>query len=606
MLKSKQDLKLTPKQWLIFILTSLLLLFVLGVPTIYSDSIYYYHVTRSLTDYGTFTSPVEPEYYDYRGHGIAYFNGKYADVGAVGTSLINLPGIYLSQSLRDPSQTIHSDYFMAVQGHTFLDGLSQLLTAFSFGLISFYLTWKIFFYYLQDKWKSLLLSLAIFISSYVIFYFTIQPGYTHIYEYFCSSLIIYSLLQLRSKRNLTKYSILISIASALGFLVRPTFALISLFAFINLMLISTKKPKTLLTFIISHIPFLIIYFMYNQESYGSILASGYNTIRGENFVISLQSFNLLNVLFSPQRGWFVYSPLLLLGFIGLIKGMRSKGIINKVWFFSLIVTIILMATAFGFWPSWWGGGSYGARFLIGLTPLIIPGLMQFKDLLKGKLKLLVILMVIYSASLNFLYLFTPIATLRPLDDRVGIMYSGDRYTPLDIYTHHLKLLKDNIKEPKQYMSKFVKSFSGGNTLLILSTGITDTVLRVDEREDGIIKFKILEAPISIQPLPSTINLYIRDKATSQLYEATLSNAQAWVEYELRYQDASPSALSKEITIKQIDTYPEILNFNDYRGFRLNNSPLLLYFEQTSNIRFAAPPLIVPYYDMEGFDLNYNY
>jgi hypothetical protein len=186
------------------------------------------------------------------------------------------------------------------------------------------------------------------------------------------------------------------------------------------------------------------------------------------------------------------------------------------------------------------------------------------------------------------------------------MYSGDRYTPLDIYAHHFNLLKDNIKEPKQYLSKFVKSFSGGNTLLILSTGITDTVLRIDEREDGIIKFKILEAPISIQPLPSEINIYIRDKATSQIYEATLTNAQAWVEYELRYQDASPSALSKEITIKQIDTYPEILNFNDYRGFRLNNTPLLLYFKQTSNIRFAAPPLIVPYYDMEGFDLNYNY
>jgi len=372
MLKPKQDLKLTLKQWLIFILTSLFLLFILGVPTIYSDSIYYYHVTRSLTDYGTFTSTVEPEYYDYRGHGIAYYNDKYCDVGAVGTSLINLPGVYLSQSLRDPSQSIYSDYFMAVQGHTFLDGLSQLLTAFIFGLISFYLTWKIFFFYLQDKLKSLLLSIGIFISSYVIFYFTIQPGYTHVYEYFCSSLIIYSLLQLKQGGNQTKYSILLSIASAFGFLVRPTFALISLFSFINLMVLSKSKLKSLLIYIFSHIPFLLIYFMYNQESYGSILASGYNTIRGENFVISLQSFNLLNVLFSPQRGWFVYSPLIFLGFIGLIKGTRTTKMINKIWFFSLLATIILMATAFGFWPSWWGGGSYGARFLVGLTPLILP------------------------------------------------------------------------------------------------------------------------------------------------------------------------------------------------------------------------------------------
>jgi hypothetical protein len=600
----KKDLKLSSKQWLIFLLISIALLFVLGVPTIYSDSIYYYHVTRSLTDYGTFTSPKEPEYYDYRGHGIAYYNGKYSDVGAVGTSLINLPGIYLSQNLRDPSQTIYTDYFLAVEGHTFMDGLSQLLTAFIFGIVSFYLTWKIFFYYLQHKLKALLLSIAIFISSFVIFYFTIQPGYTHVYEYFCSALIIYSLLKL--KENPTKYSILLSIASALGFLVRPTFALISLFSFINLIINSDKKLKAFLIFVISHIPFLTIYFLYNLESYGSILASGYNTIRGENFVVSLESFNLLNVLFSPQRGWFVYSPLLFLGFIGLLRGIRVKNIKTKTFYISLLTTIILMATAFGFWPSWWGGGSYGARFLIGLTPLVIPGLIQFKDLFKDKMKILVVVMVVYSASLNFLYLFTPIATLRPQNDRVGIMYSGDRYTPLDIYRHHFNLLKDNLSNPKEYITKFVKSFSGGNTLLILSTGITDTVLRVDEREEGIIKFKILEAPISIQPLPSEINFYIRDKSTSQIYQATLNNAQAWVEYEIRYQAPSPYALSKEITIKPVTEYPEILNFNNYRGFRLNNSPLLLYFEQTSNIRFAAPPLIVPYYDMEGFDLNYNY
>ena len=141
--------------------------------------------------------------------------------------------------------------------------------------------------------------------------------YTHIYEIFCFSAIIYFLLK-NEKQSKNKYLIFIGIFSSLLFLIRPIFIPIILFSIIYIIYKSGWRDSLikLLLICISASPFILIFFLYNYISYGDILSSGYSITRGETF--NLSEFNGLKILFSQYRGWIIYSPIILISFTGLI------------------------------------------------------------------------------------------------------------------------------------------------------------------------------------------------------------------------------------------------------------------------------------------------
>jgi hypothetical protein len=92
----------------------------------------------------------------------------------------------------------------------------------------------------------------------------------------------------------------------------------------------------------------------------------------------IQSFNgafpdgFAGLLFSPGRGLFFYSPVLLLVFL-----TRSSSLPRRVWLIAVLFPIahILLYSK---WPMWWGGHCFGPRLLTDITPclvlLLIPAL----------------------------------------------------------------------------------------------------------------------------------------------------------------------------------------------------------------------------------------
>ncbi|MBL0328006.1 MAG: hypothetical protein IPP64_00970 [Bacteroidetes bacterium] len=87
------------------------------------------------------------------------------------------------------------------------------------------------------------------------------------------------------------------------------------------------------------------------------------------------SENFLAILFSPARGLFLFTPVLLLSFYGVfVKEARKHPLymISLIWF---VIHTFMLARQ----PNWWGGWSYGPRlFSDALIPLFIMFIISFE------------------------------------------------------------------------------------------------------------------------------------------------------------------------------------------------------------------------------------
>jgi hypothetical protein len=91
--------------------------------------------------------------------------------------------------------------------------------------------------------------------------------------------------------------------------------------------------------------------------------------------------HMLGVLFSPEHGLFVWTPLALLGVIGLIWlvfGGAHRASSDARWIGVLaLLLILLQAYVSGSVESWTVAGSFGQRRFVALTPLLALGLAAF-------------------------------------------------------------------------------------------------------------------------------------------------------------------------------------------------------------------------------------
>jgi 4-amino-4-deoxy-L-arabinose transferase-like glycosyltransferase len=106
---------------------------------------------------------------------------------------------------------------------------------------------------------------------------------------------------------------------------------------------------------------------------------------------------MLRLLFYPYRGLFIYSPILLLSFIGIIlmlKKYKAESILILFILFSFLYIISMSS-------SWWGGYCFGPRYLLPVIPfLTIPLAFVFNKFGYKILPILLISIFIVSLGLQ--------------------------------------------------------------------------------------------------------------------------------------------------------------------------------------------------------------
>ncbi len=144
------------------------------------------------------------------------------------------------------------------------------------------------------------------------------------------------------------------------------------------LLFKSRQPRPLTFFVLGGLLPMSILLIYNQACFGHILTTNYAyqnpTFKTEGTILGVfdgpQFGRLISLLFSPFRGLFFSSPILLLavvGLIGLWKSRRAELMVIA----SVIVFFVLFNISFG---GWYGGWSVVPRYLGPMVPFLALGL----------------------------------------------------------------------------------------------------------------------------------------------------------------------------------------------------------------------------------------
>lgn len=125
---------------------------------------------------------------------------------------------------------------------------------------------------------------------------------------------------------------------------------------------------------LSGLPFLI----YNSAIFGNFFGGTASEIAifrfDSGFIV-----NYVGLLVAPNKGLFVYSPILLLSVMGFFMlGRLENTKLQRTlrWFGPILLFDVLVYSFFG---DWVGGYSYGPRYLAGMLPVLVVYLAVFLD-----------------------------------------------------------------------------------------------------------------------------------------------------------------------------------------------------------------------------------
>lgn len=523
-------------KWILVFLVIIASVFINGSPFIFGDGYGYYHSAKSLITEGTFTSTVEPPYYKYTGHAVSLDeNGNYTTIYPVGNALFWVPGLTVSKAI---SQTPDLDYFTVFNGHILNDGIAILVTATLATFASIFLIFKTLRRIGFSEKTSFVSVLSVYLAMYVFSYLFYFSSYSHIYEIFAFSLLIY-LFQKILLHDGRAYEFIFGVSIGILTLTRLVdFVIVIPFL---IYFVFDRRFKTLLFTILGGIPMAAILLFYNHVVYGSILSFGYSENRGG--MLSTENFNLFQLLFSDVRGLFVWSPLLILSIIGLVLGLRKF----RALYVSGILSVTLLTSIYTFWPNWWGGDSLGQRFFLVLCPIFILGVARFIQVIAGVqskpirvlIYCLIFVLTAYSTLVQVLYRVTPVKELHTDPISLGgiSIPSEERFTPFDILNYHTNVISE-VGISTEYLKTVFNSFNGGRSLMLLSMGQTDPLVKATAI-GNIFQLTVMPNTIGILPQDLKINFrYLNNHYTVSGFPQTASEINIICDIDICVSDIS--------------------------------------------------------------------
>ncbi|MGB1319085.1 MAG: hypothetical protein ACPG5W_12785, partial [Flavobacteriales bacterium] len=218
-----------------------------------------------------------------------------------------------------------------------------------------------------------------------LFYYTFrEAGMSHVYSFSLFSLLIFASHK-RESSNHFLWTVATAIPLALLILIRPTNIIAGLIPLLwaasfrdspKRILAFLKDWKWLLLFGVSLVILFTPQMLYWKELTGNYFLYSY----GDEGFTYWNKPKMLQVLFSHQNGWIIYSPLVLTGLAGLAVMIKNS---IKGWQMPTI-TLLLATYIFGSWWAWWFGGAYGHRCYVDFLPLLaVPSAYAVKTTLES-------------------------------------------------------------------------------------------------------------------------------------------------------------------------------------------------------------------------------
>jgi hypothetical protein len=241
-------------------------------------------------------------------------------------------------------------------------------------------------------------TLVIGLGTNIIYYVIIEGSMCHVYSFSMITLFLYTTFNLYSRHD-SRWFIISAILFSLIVLIRPVNGLvIILVPFVRslaLIAIADHGKKRYSTLdLLSGVAFAAMIFaipmvLWHHQT-GQWLVYSYGN---EHLILSDPHF--FSILFSYNRGWFVYTPVVFVSLAGLpsLYGRSRPGF---CWLAAFLIVFIYITSS---WWSWYYASKFGQRIFIDI--LALPGILLFFLLLsierfriphKG-LKILLVLLI---------------------------------------------------------------------------------------------------------------------------------------------------------------------------------------------------------------------
>lgn len=219
-------------------------------------------------------------------------------------------------------------------------------------------------------------------------YSTAEPGMSHVYNFTLFILLLYLVIKWHEKITFWRT---LSIGLLLGLLtlIRPI-NILAVIIFIFYDVNSWEKLKAKFFFFLKEYKQLIIialsafFVILPQLIYWKFITGQwvYYSYTNERFFFDHPK--IFDVLFSFRKGFFIYTPVMLLGTFGLFYLQRyAKKISWAIWILLLVYIYVISS-----WWAWWYGGSLGMRPLIDVYGLFAFGLAAFIEIISKQKKIL--------------------------------------------------------------------------------------------------------------------------------------------------------------------------------------------------------------------------
>ncbi len=308
--------------------------------------------------------------------------GKKCIVTSMGQSFLYAPFFFIAHGIAKVSPAHVADGY--TEPYAFAIHFSTL---FYFILGMFFLQRLLLRYFEQ---RAVFLTLIfIFLGTNLFYYTAFIAPMTHAPGFALISIFLFYCDSWHRKQTIGN-TILIGFLSGLITLIRPTNILV-LLVFFFWDTFSLKSILQRATFFIRNYKkvllmvlfFFIVWtpqFIYWKFVSGKFLFFSYGDL-GASFFWSNPQFG--NILFSFRKGWWVYTPLMLIASLSiflLLKGRKTKFL---AVFIFLIANIYVQAS----WWCWWFGGSFGLRAFIdsyGILAIPLAALVEYSFQLKKK------------------------------------------------------------------------------------------------------------------------------------------------------------------------------------------------------------------------------
>lgn len=213
--------------------------------------------------------------------------------------------------------------------------------------------------------------LFFFFGTNLFYYATSEPAYSHVYSFFIISLLLYLFNEFEQEITLLRFLIFVFLFSLLV-IIRPTNGIIAIaLPFVNkditsflsiLKRIFSDWKYLFFGVIIALLVVLIQLYVYYRQT-GSWIVWSYT---GEGF--NWNKPQIINSLFSYNRGLFIYTPLSFLALFGILPMAMNR---QWVRISAFVLTFGLAVYILSSWHAWAYGSCFGLRAYIEFYPLFI-------------------------------------------------------------------------------------------------------------------------------------------------------------------------------------------------------------------------------------------